>query len=174
MADFRIHGMEEFELMLSRLEADADRVAQEALREAAAVVTQQVRVNIERLKEDWQPRPYPAQQYRFLPAGAAFDGIPPHQKEDLLRGLGITKTGLDGAGDYTVKIGFEGYGSQPTVRYPQGQPIPMIARSVESGSSIQPKQPFFRPAVNSTKKKAVETMNSIIEAAQQKIANQGG
>ena len=174
MADFKIHGMEEMELMLSKLARDAEPTARQALREAAAVVAERVRENIERLGEDRQAQPYPAQQYRYLPEGGRFGGIPPHQKEDLLEGLGITKVGVDNNGDYTVKVGFEGYGSQPTAAYPQGQPIPMIARSIESGSSIQPKQPFFRPAVQSTKKRAVETMGSVIEAAQEKIAKAGG
>ena len=135
MADFKIHGFEEMELMLSKLARDAEPTARQALREAAAVVAERVRENIERLGEDRQAQPYPAQQYRYLPEGGRFGGVPPHQKEDLLEGLGITKVGVDNNGDYTVKVGFEGYGSQPTAAYPQGQPIPMIARSIESGSS---------------------------------------
>ena len=170
MAGYKIEGMEEFELQLSRLAADADRVAKAALEEAAGIVAERVRLNLEALREDFQNVPYPAQAYRYLPEGGKFSGIPPHQKEDLLNAFGVTELGVDGNGDWNIKVGFrDGYGSQPTRAYPGGQPIPLIARSVESGSSIQPKQPFFRPAVDATRKRAVEAMDRIIAEATEKI-----
>lgn len=170
MASYTIEGMEEFEQQLSRLAADADRVAKEALEAAAGIVAERVRLNLEALREDYQWKPYPAQPYRHLPEGGKFSGIPPHQKEDLLNAFGITRTGVDDNGDWTVSIGFkDGYGSQPTRTYPNGQPILLIARSVESGSSIQPKQPFFRRAVEATRKRAVEAMDRIIAEATEKI-----
>lgn len=172
MASLKITGMEELEMQLSRLAGDSDRVARAALEAAAVPVVERVRKNIENLREDWQPNPQ--DKYRYLSEGQSFDGIPPHQKEDLLRALGVSKVSVDEHGDWTVRIGFnssgpKGYGDQPTATYPRGQPIPMIARSVESGTSIQPKQPFMRPAVDATKKKAVEVMDDVISREVAKI-----
>ncbi len=180
MASFSVKGLAEYETMLSRLAEQSDAVAIRALQAAAKPVADRVRRNLENLQEDFQPRP--DAPYRYLSelsegGRQSYTGIPPHQKEDLLEALGITPVKVSEDGTYNVKIGFEstqsgnvkGYGSQPTETYPKGQPLLMIARSVESGTSIQPKQPFFRPAVEATKKQAVEEMNRVISEAAEKI-----
>ena len=50
-----------------------------------------------------------------------------------------------------------------TKKYPKGQPNVLLARSIESGSSIAKKRPFVAPAVRKTKKAAEETMAKIID-----------
>ena len=169
MGSMKINGMEEFELALSRLAAGTDRVAQKALREAAKPVADRVRRNLENLQEDFMLDP--SAPYHYLPDGSHYTGVPAQQKADLLEALGVTNVRVNNRGDWDIKIGFDGsgYDSQRTRTYPRGRPLLMLARSIEHGSSIQPKQPFFRKAVEATKKQAVEIMNRIITEETEKV-----
>ena len=54
----------------------------------------------------------------------------------------------------------DGYGSIPTKKYPNGTPNVMLMRSIESGTSFREKHPVFRPAVNRSRKKAIEAMRN--------------
>ena len=74
-------------------------------------------------------------------------------------------------GYYNVKLGFDGYDNVKTDSYPHGRPIMMIARSLESGSSVREKHPFIRPAINSSKKAALEACQRIID---EEMKNQMG
>lgn len=175
MAVFQIVGRDRVgELTLEKLGAELDRIAQKALFEAGGIVADHVRAKLEALPEDKQN---PKARYRYLQDGERFTGIPRHQKEDLLDALGVTPPMLDQNGNWNVKVGFEselapgrrGYGRQRTRTYPKGQPLMMIARSVESGSSIQPKMPFFRPAVEESKQQAIRAMNATVDLEMIKI-----
>ena len=68
-------------------------------------------------------------------------------KEMLEQRLGISRIDSD-ADKSTVAIGFDGYNDRPTKKYPKGVPIPLIARSIESGSSVRQKNSFMRRAYN--------------------------
>lgn len=91
-----------------------------------------------------------------------FRAVPTGQKKDLLDSMGITPIRRDKRGFVHVKVGFDGYGSFPTKTYPDGVPNALLARSVESGSSVREKTPFVRPAVNATRKQAVDEMEKVI------------
>ena len=162
MARMTFKAGDDYALRLSRLGAKTDEIAKKAIREGAAVVTEKIRKNLSALREDVEPT-LKDKSYHYLKPGEKFSGIPEYQKKDLLSSLGITPVQLDKNGNYNAKIGFDGYGSQPTHKYPKGLPNQLAARATESGSSIRPKQPFVRPAVNSTKKEAVETMQRVID-----------
>ena len=45
----------------------------------------------------------------------------------------------------------------------------MIARSVESGSSVRDKHPFVRPAVNAAKAEALKACEKVIDEETKKI-----
>ena len=51
----------------------------------------------------------------------------------------------------------------PTKQYPKGLPNQLLARAIESGSSVRQKKPFVRPAVTATKKQAIAEMEKIID-----------
>lgn len=174
MASMRIKGMTEFETMLTRLGDASDATARQALYKAAGIVADAVRQNLENLVEELPV--HSGDRYRYLQPDQMYTGVPSQEKQDLLAGLGITPIDVDDHGVYNVKIGFEadtgnerGYDSQPTEKYPKGRPLMMLARSIESGSSVRPKQPFFRPAVNAVKNQAVEAMKKTITDAAEKI-----
>ena len=66
-------------------------------------------------------------------------------------------------GYINVKLGFDGYNSVKTKKYPKGQPNALIARVTESGSSYRTKTPFIRPAVRATKKAAEQAGQAKID-----------
>lgn len=171
MARMTFKAGDDYALKLSQLATRADEVAQKAIREGAAIVTDQIRRNLNNLREDVTLKPVsgPNGEYHYLKPGEKFLGIPDYQKQDLLDSLGITPMQIDQNGNYNVKIGFDGYGSQPTHDYPRGLPNQLVARATESGSSVRPKQPFVRPAVTKTKKAAVEAINKVIDEECAKI-----
>lgn len=162
MARMTFKSGDEYALKLSRLASGADAAAKKALNAAAGIVTDRIRSNLQALKEDVEPT-LKEKKYHYLAPGESFNGIPGYQKQDLLDSLGITPVKVDNDGNYNVKVGFDGYGSQPTKTYPKGLPNQLAARATESGSSIRPKQPFVRPAVKKSKKEAIEAMNKVIE-----------
>ena len=164
MATMKINAGAEWIEKIRQLGRQTDAVCARAVQKGAGIVADQIRTNLEALAEDAHYSPtHP--EYYFLSENEKFTGIPTEQKKDLLDALGITPVGVDELGNYNAKIGFDGYGSQPTAKYPQGIPNPMVARAVESGTSFRPKQPFVRPAVRSTKQKVVEAMQEVIDAA---------
>lgn len=81
----------------------------------------------------------------------------------LSASLGIAKL-QETADGWDVKIGFDGYDSA-------GVPNVLKARVLESGSSKQKKRPFMRPAVNATRKAAVQKMGEIIDEEIARIMN---
>ncbi len=143
---------DEYAIKLSRLATKSDEIAKKAIYEAAEVVADKIKDNIEKLPED---------SFRYLQKGEKFSGIPARQKKDLIDSFGITPMDKDSDG-WNVKIGFDGYGGSPTEKYPKGLPNQLLARAVESGSSVRQKTPFVRPAVNATRKLAVKKMNEVI------------
>ena len=80
------------------------------------------------------------------------------QKAGLISGLGIASM-RNQNGYYNVKVGFDGYNSKITKKFPKGQPNMMIARAIISGTSFHPhKNDFVRKAVNSSKTMAEAAM----------------
>jgi hypothetical protein len=105
----------------------------------------------------------PEQKFRYLRPGEQFTGVTSDQKADLLEALGVSPIKADADGTVNAKIGFDGYGRHRTKAYPQGLPNALLARSIESGSSVRRKKPFVRPAVKSAKSAAEEAMARVIE-----------
>ena len=152
MARMEIRGFDELELRLSKL-ADPE-LAKDVVMAGAQPVADEIRKNIETLPED---------KFRYLNKGEVFTGVPKQQKQDLLDSLGITPPDIDFNGNTNTKIGFDGYGKIPTKKYPKGVPNQLLARAVESGSSVRKKTPFIRKAVNKAKKLAEAEMQKKLD-----------
>ena len=75
------------------------------------------------------------------------------EKQGLLDGFGVSAMQNEG-GYLNVKLGFDGYNSVKTKKYPQGQPNALIARVTNSGSSYRQKTRFLDKAVAATQKQA--------------------
>ena len=162
MAKITFPGLAEYELMLSRLSQGAEDVAGKAIYAGAEIVADAIRSNIQGLQA------VPDEVGAIAYAEKSPAPLTERAKEGLLDGLGISSM-QDDNGYYNVKIGFDGYNGLKTKKFPQGQPNVMIARSLESGSSIAPKRPFVRPAVNAVKKQAEAKMAEIIDQEIKKI-----
>ena len=160
MARMTFKASDEYALKLSRLATESDEVARKAVYAGAKIVADKIKSNLEAV---------PTEKFRYLRGGDQFNGLTKVQKADLLASFGITPITRDEDGYWTAKIGFDGYASMPTKEYPQGIPNQLLARAVESGSSVRRKHPFVRPAVNATKKAVVEKMNSVINEEVEKI-----
>lgn len=91
-----------------------------------------------------------------------YDGLTAEQKEDLLDSMYTSSIKEDDGFVYT-QIGFAGYNRVSTWKHPEGQPNAMLARSLESGSSVRKKHPFVRPAVNRVRQAAIMRMAKHIE-----------
>lgn len=90
------------------------------------------------------------------------------EKKGLQEGFGISSMQNNG-GYMNVKLGFDGYNTVKTNSYPNGQPNVMIARAIESGSSIRDKHPFVRPAVNAAKKECLKKAEEVVNEEISKI-----
>ena len=159
MARITFKAGEDWALKLSALATRSEGVAKKALYEGAKVVADKIHGNLSAL---------PTEKYRYLQSGEQFSGLPQDQKDDLLNSFGVTPIKYED-GCWNVKIGFDGYGSHPTRKYPQGVPNQLLARAVESGSSVRRKHPFVRPAINATRKQAVDAMQRAIDEECKKI-----
>lgn len=162
MARIRMYGTEEYALKLSKLSVNSQAVAEKAIQEAAGIITNQVRANIQAL-----PAVKDIENIKAYKEGRK-SHLSIKQKQGLLESLGITPVELDN-GFYNAKIGFDGYNSIRTKKYPKGQPNQLIARVVESGSTYMDKTPFMRKALTATRGKAMQRMQEIIDNEFEKI-----
>lgn len=157
MAKISLTGLDEYAKKLDKIGNAAVGVLKASVYVGADELANAVRASIEALPEedyadvmrDWRER-------------KPSDGLTDKQKQGLLGSLYIS-TIKDEDGYVYTQIGFAGYNDVKTASYPQGQPNPLIARSLESGSSARKKHPFIRPAVNRVKQTALNRMQQQFE-----------
>lgn len=139
-------GLNSYIEYLQKINAATDEVIGEAVYEMAKVVADSVRASIQAL-------PTVSNEANIATYKKGYSKLSDKEKQGLLDGFGISPLQDDG-GYINVKLGFDGYNSVKTKKYPKGQPNALIARVTESGSSYREKTPFMRPAVNASKKQA--------------------
>ena len=140
------NGLNSYIEYLQKINAVTDEVIGEAVYEMAKVVADKVRSSIQAL-------PTISNEANIATYKKGYSRLSDKEKQGLLDGFGISPLQED-SGFVNVKLGFDGYNSVKTKKYPQGQPNALIARVTESGSSYREKTPFMRPAVNASKKPA--------------------
>lgn len=152
----------DYAMALEKLEftAEQGKLLEDAVKAGAKPVADEIRRRLEAL---------PTDKFRFLPEGEKFDGLPQWQKDDLANSFGLTPVDRDRRGFVHTKAGFDGYGTAPTKAYPKGIPNQLLARAVESGSSVRKKTPFVRPAVQATRKEAEAEMDKAIRQGLEEI-----
>ena len=159
MAKITFPGLNDYELMISKLSKGVDDIAGKAIYAGAGIVADAIKENIKALPI---VRGYGTEKDP-LPGG-----VTAPQKSGLIDGLGISPMQSD-AGFLNVKIGFDGYNATKTEKYPQGQPNQLVARGVESGTSWKKKSPFIRPAINASKQRAEDEMARILDQEIEKV-----
>ena len=153
MATMRFKGLDEYLQKLQRVEKNTPEILGKVVYGMADIVADAVREEINAL---------PAEpDVEALKSWSKGTRAPLTVKEKQ-KGFGITKM-LEEDGYYHVKLGFDGYNDIKTKKYPKGQPNVMIARAIESGSSIRDKRPFVRPATNKSRKSAEKRAQTIID-----------
>lgn len=162
MAKYQFPGLEEYARYLQKIGANTPEICGKVVYAMADIVADQVRENITKL-----PTVTEAEALGAYRANETTD-LTKAQKKGLEDGFGISPMQNDN-GYYNVKLGFDGYNKVKTRKYPQGQPNAMIARAVESGSSVRKKNPFVRRAVNATQKQAVEKGKQVADEEIAKI-----
>ena len=159
MAKLTFRGLEEYELRISRLGKETERIAGEAIYEGAGIVADAVKANIHALPVvtgyGTSETPLPG-------------GVTAVQKAGLIEGFGISKMQND-SGYLNVKVGFDGYNRTKTKKYPQGQPNQLVARGVESGTSWKQAHPFVKSAVSKSRKQAEKAMADKLDEEIEKI-----
>lgn len=156
-----LKGFDELEAKLEALGEKSDEIIKKSLYAGAGVIADSVKKNIEAL---------PTEDARWLKDGERYDVCTSSQKEAMASRFGISP--MEDKGDsIDALIGFDdaGYIGKPTKKFPKGMPVKLLARSIESGSSVRQKHPFFRIAVNNSKKAAVEKEKSTASEEIQKI-----
>ena len=134
MANIKLKGFEDYERIIQNLEQNTEDIVASSIYEGAKVVADAVKIQINGIRSDG-PSEYEKRR-RLI------------QIRGLKESMGISPMRNDN-GFINVKIGFDGYNEL-------GQPNAMIARVFESGTSFSSKQPFFKRAINQSRK-ACET-----------------
>ena len=148
MAKWTMEGMSEYIAYLQSIANVTDKAIGAGVYAMAEVVADKVRDNIQAL-------PTVSNEANIATYRQGYSRLSDLEKQGLLEGFGVTPMQDDG-GYKNVKLGFDGYNSVKTKKYPQGQPNVLIARVTESGSSYRKKTPFMRTAVNASRKEALE------------------
>lgn len=148
-------GLDSYISYLQKIDSVTDEAIGEAVYEMAKVVADSVRSGIQAL-------PTVSNQANIATYKKGYSRLSDEEKQGLLDGFGVSPMQDDG-GYINVKLGFDGYNSVKTKKYPKGQPNALIARVTESGSSYREKTPFIRPAVNASRKQAEAAGREIID-----------
>lgn len=155
MATIKFKAGEDYAARLSKLaEREIDTVCGKAIYPGAAVLYAEVQAGIDSIPTD---EGYGTEE-------APKSGLKAAQKAGMKKSLGIAKM-QDRNGFRNVKIGFDGYNTIKTKRWPKGQPNQMVARSIERGTSFLKATPFMKRAVSRAKKPATEAMSEAFIAA---------
>ena len=165
MATIRFSKLRDYELMLGKIGDASKDICGAAIYEGAKIIADEVKANLESLNVT-------TDELAMLKAKKGEPTyITQRAKEGLIKSFGVTPMSQDDSGIYNVKLGFDGYNDVKTKKWTKGQPNQLIARACESGSSAMIKQPFFREAVQKTKKKAESRMAEVLD---EKIKKTGG
>lgn len=149
-------GLDAFMCKLDSLAGNTDQVVKSVVYEGAGVVADALKAALKTL-------PIEEGNNGFPPVGTnekPLTGVSRRQKGDLIDSMGVAPIQEFTKGVMSTKIGWDGYGSTPTKKYPKGVPNQLLMRSIESGSSFRRKNPIVRTAVNAVKGPALKAMES--------------
>lgn len=157
MPSIKVDGLDDVYAMLKSIGGDIESVQKQAVYAGMAVIRDEVVRQIEALPE----------QRGYLPKDKLpRDVITPREKEQLLKHIGIAQ--MDNKdGTVSTRISFDGYTNIVTKKYKKGLPAILVARSINSGSSVRSKHPFMRNARAASKAKALAAAE---EAARNALA----
>lgn len=158
MAKIDFKGIDDYAKALGTLWKESENIVKKAVYEGADVVANEIKQGLRSIPVD----------ERVGTEENPATGVGRRQKADLIDGFGLSP--MENKDGYiNTKAGFDGYGSIKTKKYPKGQPLAMLMRSVESGTSFRKKTPVIRKAVTRARKPAEAKMAETVEAEIKKI-----
>ena len=122
---------------LSKLGQKTDMICERALEESAEIVYQKMKSNL----------------HNVIGKNTK---VKSRSTGELVAALGISPVKLDNNGNYNIKVGF----AEPRT---DGVPNGKIAAILEYGKQGQAPKPFMKPAKISTRKRAIEKMQTVLE-----------
>lgn len=152
MAKLDYKGIDDYANALGNLWKESEEIITRAVYEGAGVVADEIKAGLKKLPID----------DRQGTSEDKLKGVTRKQKSDLIDAFGVAPIENDGD-TINTRLGFDGYGSTPTDKYPRGVPNAMLMRSVESGNSFRKKTPVVRPSVNRARKRAEQKMADTLE-----------
>lgn len=155
MAKWNTRGFDQYAAYLQRIGKNTPEIIGAGVYAMADVVANQMRENIKQL-------PAVKNEANIATYRKGYSKLSEPEKEGLLEGFGISKLQNED-GYMNVKLGFDGYNSVKTKKYPKGQPNALIARITDSGSSYREKTPFVDDAVKKSKKAALQKGRAAID-----------
>lgn len=128
---------EEFALKLSKLESGTEEISKKAIFAGADVIANEIKSRLKGVISD-------------------------KSATELVDAFGVTPIKLGADGNYSAKVGFDGYDEK-------GIAFQLIARAMESGTSTRAPKPFVRPSVNAVRKQVVSKMDEVCNEEIQKL-----
>lgn len=167
MAKITIEGFDEYLAQLRALEADAEKICKAVVYPGAAILADALRAETDALKtiSDTKAR-------NNFQHGLPNDHLSDSQKAGLQAGFGITPIRRGNGGMIQCSVGFSGYNSVVTQHFPNGQPNPEVARSLEKGTSYLKRDKFVSRAVKAAKAGAEAAMKTECDAQIQRIMDE--
>ncbi len=153
-------GIDQYISNLQNLDNATEEILGKAIYEAADIVADAVKKNIEDIPID----------EGVGSKSNKLQGIKSVQKQGLIDSFGIAPI-QENDGYYNVKLGFDGRNHLITDKYPNGQKNVMVARLVEAGNSFTQKHPFVGPAVRETRERAERRMAEVVDNEMLKYTN---
>lgn len=152
MATITFKGLEAYQKQMEGLGRDFPKVVNVSLYEGARVLADAVRAEIDGLKDS----------HRHV-TDAEIKG--------LKEGLGIAHFWNEN-GKTLTKIGFEGYNSYRTKKFPKGHPNVLVARSIIRGTSWISADRFMTRAVKKSREEALAAIQRRLDAELQARSGQ--
>lgn len=161
MPSIKVDGMEDVFAMLKALGSGEaiESVQKQAVYAGMSVIREELIRAIEAL---------PVQNGYLKSDDLPRDVITDREKGELLKHIGIAKMETKN-GDVNTRISFDGYTNIKSKAYPNGLPAALLARSINSGSSVRQKHPFVRQAQAAAKPRAIEAAREAGQKALQEI-----
>lgn len=157
-------GLDEAMKRLEQLGENSDELLSRALFEGAKVMADGLKNAIRALPEDTG--------YKRIDRGdQPRNVVDPLDKEDMISHMGISRFRSE-TGRVYARISFDGYGQVKTKKFPNGRPVVLVARSINSGSSVRMKHPFIRPTVTQYKTAAMDAMKRVVTDELKKTGGQ--
>lgn len=149
-----LFGLDELQKKLEDLGESTDAILNRALFAGSKVMADGLKKAIQGLPED--------SGYKIIKRDKPRNVVSPENKQDMITHMGISRF-QSKTGSVYASVSFDGYGSIKTHKFPNGQPVVLIARSINSGSSVRMKHPFIRPTINQYKQAANDAMRKAVE-----------